>query len=520
MRGPGGVDLRHRRDLSIDRERGSEDMADSENIILSMEHITKLYPGVKALQDVSVSFRRGEVHALMGENGAGKSTLIKAIAGAIAPTEGKIVIDGEAYSEMTPTLSRGLGIEVVYQEFNLVEPLTVGENVCIGMRKGRLFDRKWIYATASGIFEQFQIDIKPQSLVRDLPSAQQQIVEIAKAICKHPRILILDEPTAPLTVAETEHLFEIVEKLKSQGITILYISHRLDEVFRISDRISILRDGEYITTLETARTDRNELISLMVGRELSETYPQRTHEIGAVALRAEHISTDVVKDISFEVHKGEILGVSGLVGAGRTELIRAVFGADKRRAGDIYVYGKKVRIASPKDAIGQRIGLIPEDRKHEGVFLEQSVLWNTSIVNIRALSRWGVVDKKKETRIASEFREALGIRTPSLKQEVKNLSGGNQQKVVIAKTLAAQSDIVFFDEPTRGIDVGARHEIYLLMNRMAAEGKSIVMITSDMEELLGMSDRIIVLCEGKLMGELHKGEFSQDRVLRLASGIA
>lgn len=491
---------------------------ENENIILSLEHITKLYPGVRALDDVSVSFREGEVHALMGENGAGKSTIIKVVAGAIEPNGGKIIFGDKEYSVMTPSLSRGLGIEVVYQEFNLVEPLTAAENVCMGMRLGKLFDKKKTEAIADEIFDKFQLDISSKSVVRELSSARQQIVEIAKAIAKNPKILILDEPTAPLTVDETEKLFDIINHLKSMGVTVIYISHRLDEVFHISDRVTILRDGKFIKTMNTAETNRSELISLMVGRELKESYPPRNVELGEEAIRAEHITTEAIKDISFSARKGEILGVSGLVGAGRTELIRAVFGADKRKEGEIYVYGKKVKINQPKDAIDLGIGLIPEDRKHQGVFLNQTILWNTSITNIRNISKRGIVDRKKEMEIAEEYEKTLMIKTPSLKQTVGNLSGGNQQKVVIAKTLAANSNIVLFDEPTRGIDVGARYDIYVLMNQMVAEGKTIVMITSDMEELLGMSDRIIVLCEGRYAGEVLKEDFSQTRILELASG--
>ncbi|MGI6072451.1 MAG: sugar ABC transporter ATP-binding protein [Lachnospiraceae bacterium] len=495
-------------------------MPDNTQVVLALEHITKLYPGVVALDDVSLNFRKGEVHALVGENGAGKSTLIKAVAGAIRPDEGLIRCGGEEHKFMTPALSRSMGIEVVYQEFNLIDPLSAGENICLGDEDGIFYKKSRVNKIAQKIFDQFKIDINPNTLVRDLPSAHQQIVEISKAVSKNVRILILDEPTAPLTVAETDRLFEIVEHLKSMEVTIIYISHRLDEIFRISDRVSVLRDGKLVKTLTTAKTTRKDLISLMVGRELTEIYPERMNEIGEEVLRVENITTDIIKDISFTVHKGEILGISGLVGAGRTELARAVFGADRRKGGEIYVNGEKENIDAPSKAIKLGIGLIPEDRKRQGVFLKQTILWNSSIVNIKNISRFGIVDTVKEKRIAEAFRDKLEIRTPSLYQEVRNLSGGNQQKVVITKTLAANSDIVFFDEPTRGVDVGARREIYLLMNQMTANGNAIIMITSDMEELLGMSDRIIVLCEGKYAGEVPKSEFCQERILELASGGA
>lgn len=492
-------------------------MQDQETV-LSLKNVTKLYPGVTALDNVSLEFRRGEVHALIGENGAGKSTLIKIIAGAIAPEHGVIQCEGHEYTHMTPACSRGHGIEVVYQEFNLVAPLSAAENIFLGERSGHLINWTQINQKAEELFRLFQADISPNALVRDLPSAKQQLVEIAKAISKNVKILILDEPTAPLTVAETEHLFDVVRLLKSRGVTVIYISHRLDEIFQICDRISVLRDGQFVRTLKTSETDRNQLIALMVGRELTQTYPSRTNEIGDVSLRVEGLVNDKLKGVTFEAHKGEILGLSGLIGSGRTETARAVFGADKKTAGRIFINGQEVKTKTPCDAIRLGIGLIPEDRKRQGVFLRESIRWNTSIVNIKNISKYFIVDRKQEKKDAEYFRDKLRIRTPSILQTVGNLSGGNQQKVVLAKTLAANSNIVIFDEPTRGIDVGARYEIYLLMNELAAEGKTIIMITSDMEELLGMSDRILVFYNGTIAGELQKDEFSQVRILELASG--
>ncbi|MFA9422082.1 MAG: sugar ABC transporter ATP-binding protein [Sedimentibacter sp.] len=489
---------------------------DSE-IILALKNITKCYPGVVALDDVSIDFKKGEVHALVGENGAGKSTMIKTIAGAITPDKGSIIFEGQEYITMTPAISRSLGIEVVYQEYNLIGPLSAAENICFGEKHGKFVNNKLINKKAKALFDQFRVDINPNTPVRDLASAQRQIVEIAKAVSKDAKVLILDEPTAPLTVSESERLFEIISMLKSKGVTIVYISHRLDEIFRISDRVSVMRDGKYIKTLNISETNKHDLITCMVGRELSDTYPTRKNEIGEVVLRAENICTDVIKEVSFEVRKGEILGVSGLVGSGRTEMARAIFGADKKKCGNVYVNGKKVNACMPKHAISFGIGLIPEDRKRQGVFLEQSITWNCSIVNIKNISNGLVVDSKKEVEIATYYKNTLGIKTPSLNQQVKNLSGGNQQKVVIAKTLAADSSIIFFDEPTRGIDVGARYEIYLLMNKLAEEGKCIIMISSDMEELLGMSDRIIVFSAGILEGELKRSEFDQNLILELSS---
>ena len=491
-----------------------------EKIVLSLSNITKQYPGVLALDKVALDFVEGEVHALLGENGAGKSTLIKVVAGAIEPDGGVIQIAGQEFSKMTPHLARSLGVEVIYQEFNLVPSLSVAENIFLGDKTGRgiLIDRKVMVQRARAVFRQFAIDIDPDALVRDLPSAQQQIVEIAKAVSKNVRILIMDEPTAPLTVSEVDSMFEIVRQLKARGVTILYISHRLEEIFRIADRVSVLRDGRYIATRATAATNRQELISLMVGRELKESYPARTVAPRAVALEVRHLSGAGDTDISFSVRKGEILGLSGLVGAGRTELARVIFGAEPAVGGEILLEGKPVQIHSPQDAINLGIGLIPEDRKHQGVFLDMDIKWNISFTQVRQLSRYAVVDGRRELTLAEKFRDLLRIKTPSLDQQVKNLSGGNQQKVVLAKSLAAQSKVLIFDEPTRGIDVGAKQEIYNLMCALADEGLAIIMISSDMEELLGMSDRVIILCEGRIAGEVPRAEFSQNLILDLASG--
>ena len=491
-----------------------------EQIVLSLSNITKQYPGVWALDKVALDFVEGEVHALLGENGAGKSTLIKVVAGAIEPDGGVIQIAGQEFSKMTPYLARSLGVEVIYQEFNLVPSLSVAENIFLGDKTGRgiLIDRKVMVQRARAVFRQFAIDIDPDALVRDLPSAQQQIVEIAKAVSKNVRILIMDEPTAPLTVSEVDSMFEIVRQLKARGVTILYISHRLEEIFRIADRVSVLRDGRYIATRATAATNRQELISLMVGRELKESYPARTVAPRAVALEVRHLSGAGDTDISFSVRKGEILGLSGLVGAGRTELARVIFGAEPAVGGEILLEGKPVQIKSPQQAIALGIGLIPEDRKHQGVFLDMDIKWNISFTQVRQLSRYAVVDGRRELTLAEKFRDLLRIKTPSLDQQVKNLSGGNQQKVVLAKSLAAQSKVLIFDEPTRGIDVGAKQEIYNLMCALADDGLAIIMISSDMEELLGMSDRVIVLCEGRIAGEVPRAEFSQNLILDLASG--
>jgi len=492
----------------------------NEKIVLSLSGITKQYPGVLALDNVSLDFVEGEVHAIVGENGAGKSTLIKTIAGAITPDSGTISIDGQPFHQLTPQAARAKGIEVIYQEFNLVPSLSVAENISLGDRSGGglLINKPRMIQRAREVFEQFHIDIDPLAQVSTLPSAQRQIVEIAKAISKNARIIIMDEPTAPLTVSEVESLFGIVEKLKKRGCTVLYISHRLEEIFRISDRVSVLRDGRYISTQPTNTTNRKALISLMVGRELKETYPPRTQEPTDVALEVRHLTGNGDVDISFYVRKGEILGISGLVGAGRTELARVIFGAEPAESGEILLNGQAVKIKSPSEAIRMGIGLIPEDRKNQGAFLDMEIKWNIGFSRLQKMSRFMVVDTHQEDAIAEHYQTLLHIKTPTLTQRVKNLSGGNQQKVVLAKSLAADSQILIFDEPTRGIDVSAKQEIYQLMRDLTHQGIAILMISSDMEELLGMSDRIVVLAEGRLVGELTREQFNQNHILDLASG--
>ena len=486
---------------------------------LSLKGIRKVFPGVVALDNVSIDFYPGEVHALIGENGAGKSTFIKAITGAHAPDGGTITVDGETYTAMTPALSRKHGIECIYQEFNLIDVLSAAENICYGEKLGKFVNQKKMNEIAKKIFDDFGVDINPSTLVRDLTPGHMQIVEIAKAVSKNCKILILDEPTAPLSVAEVDILFKIVNQLKEQGVAIIFISHRLDEVFELTDRVSILRDGVYITTLMTKETNRAELIKYMVGREMTATFPPRNAQIGDVALELKNLTGNKVKNISFKAHHGEVLGISGLVGAGRTEIMKVVYGAEKKQWGEVYVNGQKANINSPAAAMNKYgICLIPEDRKREGCFLQETISWNIVYNVLGKISKGGFVNKKKEKEIADYYGNAMRIKAPNLdKTKVMTLSGGNQQKVVVGKAMATQSDIIIFDEPTRGIDVGAKYEIYELMNQMAEEGKCVIMVTSDMEELLGMSDRIVVFGERCLAGELTKEEFSQEKILDMAS---
>lgn len=489
--------------------------------ILELKNITKEYPGVKALNHVSLEFHTGEVHALMGENGAGKSTLIKTISGAIKPNGGKIIFEGKEYEEMTPVLSQKLGIGVIYQEFNLVPELSIAENVFLGRKltKGISINRKVMYEKADELMKSFGIDVDVRKPVKTLTVAYQQLVEIAKTISNDVKVLIMDEPSAPLTNREIDAMFDIIEKLKARGIAIIYISHRMEEIFKISDKISVMRDGEYVGTKLTKETSRPELIQMMVGRELKEQFPEAKSPIGEVALEVKNLSTPtLLKNVNLSVRSGEILGLAGLVGAGRTETARAIFGADPISSGEIYVHGEKVRIQKPQDAIDKGIAYIPEDRKKHGVLLEMSIRENTSFIALKSISKAGVVNKSKDRKLAEEYIEKLRIKTPSMEQLSKNLSGGNQQKVVLAKSLASNSNIIIFDEPTRGIDVGAKQEIYHLMRSLAQDGMAIIMISSEMPELLGMSDRIIVMHEGEVMGEVAGQEATQEVILEYASG--
>ena len=490
-----------------------------EKTILKIEGLCKYYPGVKAIDGLTMEFREGEVHALLGENGAGKSTLIKCIAGAIRPDAGTIEIDGEKFTHLLPQQAKDIGVQVIYQEFNLVPQMSCAENVFLNERTSRVIvNSRERMQRAKRIFDDLGVNIDPNRSVGSYTPAYMQIVEIAKAVSRNVKILIMDEPTAPLTVNEVSLLMGIIRKLKAKGVTILYISHRIEELFEIGDRVSVMRDGQYITTLNIKDTSRKELVDLMVGRELTESYPSRKVKLGEEVLRVEHLTGKGVEDISFSLKKGEILGFGGLVGAGRTELMDVIYGASKQKGGTIYLDGKPVHFRDTADALDKGIGMIPEDRKRTGVFLKMSIRWNSVICSLKKISHFGIVDTKKEKEIADYYIKRLKIRTPSPDQLAGNLSGGNQQKVVLAKALAAESQIIIFDEPTRGVDVGAKQEIYQLMNQLVEEGHSILMVSSDMPELLGMSDRIVVICEGRQAGIVPKEKFSQAYILDLASG--
>ena len=489
------------------------------NYILTLKNITKEFPGVKALDDVTINIERGTIHGLVGENGAGKSTLIKVLAGIYQPNKGEIILDGKPCRFNSPIEARRAGISVVHQEIKLAEPLSVAENMFLGnvQLKNGLVDWKGMRRRAWEIVEDLGMDIDINAQVSSLTVAKKQIVEIMHAINNNSRILIMDEPSAVLTDRELEVMFRIVKQLRDKGITIIYISHRLDEIFGLCSNVSVLRDGCHIDTIPVASVDRQGLINMMVGREMGQEYPKEVGNVGGTILEVKNLSRGILQDISFEVKSGEVFGISGLVGAGRTELARAILGIDKPESGEVYVRGKKVHYRTLAAAIRDGLGLIPEDRKLQGLVQIMSVKRNTTLVNMKRVLRAGVISSSLEEKLSKEYADKLHVVTPSMETEVQYLSGGNQQKVVIAKWLFQNSEILFLDEPTRGIDVGAKAEIYRLINRMAKEGKTIIMISSEMPELLGMCDRIMVMHEGHKMGELNAAEATQEKIMALCS---
>ncbi len=489
------------------------------NYILTLKNITKEFPGVKALDDVTINIERGTIHGLVGENGAGKSTLIKVLAGIYQPNKGEIILDGKPCRFNSPIEARRAGISVVHQEIKLAEPLSVAENMFLGnvQLKNGLVDWKGMRRRAREIVEDLGMDIDINAQVSSLTVAKKQIVEIMHAINNNSRILIMDEPSAVLTDRELEVMFRIVKQLRDKGITIIYISHRLDEIFGLCSNVSVLRDGRHIDTIPVASVDRQGLINMMVGREMGQEYPKEVGNVGGTILEVKNLSRGILQDISFEVKSGEVFGISGLVGAGRTELARAILGIDKPESGEVYVRGKKVHYRTFADAIRDGLGLIPEDRKLQGLVQIMSVKRNTTLVNMKRVLRAGVISSSLEETLSKEYADKLHVVTPSMETEVQYLSGGNQQKVVIAKWLFQNSEILFLDEPTRGIDVGAKAEIYRLINRMAKEGKTIIMISSEMPELLGLCDRIMVMHEGHKMGELNAAEATQEKIMALCS---
>lgn len=491
---------------------------------LQMKHITKRFPGVLALNDVQFSLRRGEVHALLGENGAGKSTLMKILSGVYQPDEGEIIFEDKPVSFSDPLSAQNVGITIIHQEFNLFPELTVEENIFIGREfckknRWRLDEKQQRQATIE-ILQKLNLVIKPDTLVADLTVAQQQMVEIAKAISVNARILIMDEPTAALTETEIESLFRVTRLLKEQGTGIVYISHRLEELALIADRATVMRDGQYISTVDYECVKISDLIAMMVGRDLGNIYPRRE----ALQQRIPVLEVNgltrkgVLNDINFTLYRGEILGFAGLMGAGRTELARAIFGADSIDSGTLKLNGKETVIKDISDAIQQGISYLTEDRKKEGLALNLSVERNIMLGNYPEYSdRFGNVDSRRCQQTSEEQVKALRIKTPNLEQAALNLSGGNQQKIIIARWVCKDTDILIFDEPTRGIDVGAKLEIYELMNRLVAKGKSIIMISSELPEVLGMCDRILVMRSGRITGELSAKEATQEKIMQYAT---
>ncbi len=491
-------------------------------VILTMKGIDKTFPGVHALDHVDFEVRKGEVHALMGENGAGKSTLMKVLTGIYTKDSGTITYEGREVEFHNPREAQAAGIVIVHQELNMMGHLTVAQNIFIGRepRAGLFIKDAEMNAEARKLFAQLNIDIDPKETMSNLTVAKQQMCEIAKAISHEAKVIIFDEPTAALTDTEIEQLFVIIRDLRAKGYGIVYISHRMDEIKKITDRVSVMRDGQYIGTLITEDCTKEDIINMMVGRVIYEE--PKTHsmvEEGApVVLKVEHLNAGrMVQDVSFELRKGEILGFAGLVGAGRTETARALFGADPKQSGDIYIDGKKVDIRSPKDAVELGISYLSEDRKRFGIVLKKNIIENSTLATLHEYVKGPFIDKPKEAKVTQKYVDLLKTKTPGIDQLVMNLSGGNQQKVVIAKWLVNDSRIMIFDEPTRGIDVGAKQEIYELMNQLAKSGKAIIMISSEMTEILRMSDRILVMCEGRKTGELDIAEATQEKIMTLAT---
>jgi len=489
--------------------------------ILELNHISKTFPGVVALDDVHFDLRKGEVHVLLGENGAGKSTLVKILSGAYQKTSGTILLNQQEIHIKNPKHSQELGISTIYQELNLVPHLSVGENIFLGREPANRFgvvDFKKLFAKAQNILNDFGVLIDARSLVKDLGIAKQQMVEVAKALSLDASIVIMDEPTSALTEQEIEELFKIIKSLKANGISIIYISHRLEEIFEIGDRITVLRDGKWIGTKSIAEVTQSELIRMMVNRELKDKFPKQKAKRGNEVLRIENLSNDHLKEISFSLCVGEVLGIGGLLGSGRTELARAIFGVDKIDSGKIFIKGQNYKIGSPRSSINSGIGYLTEDRKSQGLILNLSVKDNVCLPSINRFSKFGVMNSKKERATVEKYVKELHIKTPGLNQKIMYLSGGNQQKVVMSKWLCSNVDILIFDEPTRGIDVGSKVEIYQLMNRLTAEGVGILMISSELPEILGMSDRILVMHDGRITGEFLTEEATQEMILKCALG--
>ncbi len=493
----------------------------SENI-LEMQGISKRFPGVKALDNVSFSCRQGEVHALLGENGAGKSTLIKILSAAYTPDGGEIRFQGELFRHQDPIAAQKAGIGVIYQEFNLVPHLTVAENIFLGREplvSTGLIDKKHMIREAGKVLQSLGLDIDVNSEAKRLSVAEQQMVEIAKALSLNAELIVMDEPTATLTDREIDYLFGTIRTLKERGKTVIYISHRLEEIFEICDRVTVLKDGSYVGTRDVESMDKDGLISMMVGRTLADYFPPKVSHKGKKVLEVRNLTRKgVLEDISFEAYEGEILGISGLVGAGRTEMARAIFGADPVDSGEVLIDGEIVQIRNPRDAIEQKIGFATEDRKQQGLILGLSIQKNITLPILKSLKSWGLLRLGDEKSLVDTFIRKLKIAAKDQFVKVKTLSGGNQQKVVLAKWLAKDCKVLILDEPTRGIDVGAKAEIYTLMRELTAQGKAVIMISSELLEVIGVSDRILVMNQGRIAGEVPAEKATEEKIMQYAIG--
>ena len=492
--------------------------------ILSVRNVSKFFPGVVALDAVDFDLAIGEVHILLGENGAGKSTLVKILSGAYQKNGGNISLEGKEIDIKSPKQAQQLGISIIYQEFNLIPYLTVAENIFLGREPLSIMgiiNRKKMYHDTNAILQNLGVKINPDSTIKDLGVAEQQMVEVAKALSLNARILIMDEPTSALTESEINELFNMIRNLKARGVSIIYISHRLEELFEIGDRVTVLRDGRHIASINIADTSEQELVRMMVNRELKDQYPRINTAPGEEVLIIKNLSNgDLLKNISFNLRKGEIVGIAGLLGAGRTELARALFGVDRIKSGEIIINGKPEKIDSPRKAIQFKIGFLSEDRKAQGLVLNLTLKDNICLPSIERFSRLGIVSSRQENESADKYVQKLQIKTPGLQQKAMFLSGGNQQKVVMGKWLCTEADILIFDEPTRGIDVGSKVEIYKLMNALKADGVAILMISSDLPEIMGMSDRILVMHEGRITAEYASEDATQEKILHSALGAA
>ncbi len=491
--------------------------------IVELKGISKVFPGVQALKDVDLKIRAGQVHALVGENGAGKSTVIKIIMGVYEKTEGEIFVEGKKTEVKSPLHAQTLGLGAVYQDVNLAQHLSVAENFFMGSLPRSRFgvvDYEKMYRETEETLNSIEVHVDPRSLIRHLSVAQQEMVAIGKVLHQKAKLVIFDEPTALLTSDETEQLFKIIRMLKESGVAIIYISHRIEEIFSICDYATIFKDGQKVGTVDTGDVTEDELIAMMVGRNMEGMYGIDHAQPGETILKVENISRGkAFSDISFEVKKGEIFGMFGLVGSGRTEIVRSIFGADKKDSGQVWYRGKPANFTRPAQGIAAGIALLPENRKEQGLALGLSIADNTNMVSIDQISRFGIVNNKKGAGIAQRFCDMLRTKTPSIYQRTKNLSGGNQQKVVISKWLAAASDLFIFDEPTVGVDVGAKVEIYRLFEQLIREGKTIIIISSYLPEVMGLADRILVMYEGRQMGILSREQYCDETILRLASGM-